>query len=852
MKRRNLFPSLALCTLFGIAQVHPMATTAAEALPGGVHPGTDIHLPDTRQLRQQRVSEFQDAVTRTPLSDHRDLRTAERLEDPLRPTDRDVTAVQTVHIKPMLLDMPTAEEVDFGRPVSGVGVPRQFANLVLTIEGTEYHLRVVNVAVDPAHGLRHVTAQVQNVEDAFALFSVSATGQVTGTLKAGDRVYRILPGSGTEQIIYRLAQQPGRSVAPEDQRVVRRLASDTAAEAQQRHLQMLKVADLQFEFVTLRQNGHRFAARGGRLGAFNPETASHRELMDVLERLGALSNAARYRDFRIVERHPGFLRFEQLIAGIPVETRNEITTTANGRIDEVRIVLVDPARAPRAVAISEARAMQAAATAFLKHLGQASGEVEFLGRPRLTYTDAVKGAPLALVYTVAVRTRESAVMQAKVNALTSEVDIIDTRSFVREHSFNIYVTTSGAPQSRNDPGATLVVHAPFTEENGCVVPLSCFDNEVIETGMFAINLGRIWETVTTASDPELCCSRLGTDGERYVDIILKTPGAGTAAEYNGTTRTLLFRPIPSGANPATDWIPSRNGDTFVHEYAHHFQDAIGGMGHTDYSRMLKEGLADAMVGAVAQYVIAHPTPIDVFRMGQPWILGDGYAGQKPNGIRDMTAPKQFSWIDSVLSNVANPERFHDASLGISNFFYRLFQKGGISSDRLVELLLKIPTWLDDWNDSGDVDLNDFYFAVDKSIRAEETTLRTHVNQVWLEMNGTIPTEGGPDEPPPGGGPGGGGPGGLPPAAPISVNGSPLLCDRGIGWHNVSWTPMPSVGNYRTYVGPFEDVFPGSVTSAYAWSNFNTEFRVRSCNAYGCSGISADNYVMNYSALCAGW
>jgi hypothetical protein len=154
--------------------------------------------------------------------------------------------------------------------------------------------------------------------------------------------------------------------------------------------------------------------------------------------------------------------------------------------------------------------------------------------------------------------------------------------------------------------------------------------------------------------------------------------------------------------------------------------------------------------------------------------------------------------------------------------------------------MKTAQHLTDYNENGALDLNDFYYAVIQATRPNESQLRGRIDQVWGEMGSSIP--------PPSQGPTPPGPT-APPLAPSVVDGFPLACDSGIAIHRGFWTATANTSTYRTYVGPFENVFDDSVTAVYAWSNFSTDFRVKSCNVAGCSSQSADSYFMDYNAVC---
>jgi hypothetical protein len=175
----------------------------------------------------------------------------------------------------------------------------------------------------------------------------------------------------------------------------------------------------------------------------------------LLARTGALTDVEQLGPFRIVERGKHHVRFEQLINGIPVALRNEITTTLDGDIDEIRLLLTDPARAPVGQPMTPAQATMLAINAYAPG---AAADVELTNEPRLFYQDTAAGQPLELVYELTLRRPTASHSVVRINAITSGLEIRDTTlPVVDEFGFDIYVTDSGAPRRSSDPGARLLV-----------------------------------------------------------------------------------------------------------------------------------------------------------------------------------------------------------------------------------------------------------------------------------------------------------------------------------------------------------------------------------------------------------
>jgi hypothetical protein len=829
LRRATLLLSLAQALSF------TTATAAEPAEDPAIHPATVLHLPDPGSAKVRATVPADTGQRRTSLSKGWSATRSDTARDLAARTSAQL--VGTVQIKPWLLAMPTEREVDLSQPATATAVPRQFAALSLQIGDEDLALWVVGVTQDGS--LRHVSAAITNAPDASALFTVTSDDdRVFGTITTRNRSYRILPISKTEQAVYELMRRAGGPAAKDTAVSIARMTAQEQA-VQRRHLQAQKVAELQFEFVDFRLDGNTFASRGGRFGRFTPKTAAVDDIAKLLAKAGALTNADKLGQFRIVERNEHSVRFEQLINGIAVAARNEITTTPAGDVDEVRLFLTDPARAPAGQPMSQAEAMSRAAKAYA---AGAEEEVEFTGEPRLFYRRTAASEPLELLYEFSVRRPNAPHAIVRINALTGAVTIRDASlGVVDEFGFDIYIAESGAPKTGSDPGTRLIVseggQSPCTVEN----PAPCITAESIVLTQIFVDVRRAWKAATDATDPTLCCDRLGTKGSDNVQFIYDTSGATSVAEYNEAYETILFKTPPANGTSA-----ARNTDAVVHEMTHHFLHKVGGLDLSDdFARMLHEGMADAMVGAIAElrdpYTewVGDPNAwFDLIWQGQKWVIGDGTSPLSQT--RDASVNRQWSYISSVLGNVANPDRFHQASLAISNFFYRLYSTHNATDARFIELILKTAQWLNDWNENGALDLNDFYYSLTHALRPNETALLNSINQIWAQMGASVP--------PPSGGPNPPGPT-VPPVAPAVVDGFPLACDQGLAIHRASWSPTANTSTYRTYVGPFENIFDSSVTQVYAWSNFSTDFRVRSCNIAGCSSQSVDSYFMNYNAVC---
>jgi hypothetical protein len=541
-----LTKSLGRATLL-LSLAHALTITAAHAAEepaaaAPVHPATVLHLPDPASAAAGAVIPDDASQRHTLLSKSWSAARSDAARG--LAGGNSAQLLGTVQIKPWLLSMPTEQDVDLSRPAMGTGVPRQFAALSLQIGDQELSLWVVDVTQDAA--LRHVSAVVTSMPDSAALFTVTSDGRVFGTVTTPTVAYRILPITATEQAVYRLARRAdGRSAQDAAVTFARITPQDQAV--QRRHLQAAKVAELQFEFVDFRPDGNTFASRGGRLGRFTAKTASSEDVAKLLAKAGALTNADKFGQFRIVERGEHQVEFVQLINGIAVAARNQITTTPAGEVDEVRLFLTDPARAPDGQPMPQAEAMSRAARAYA---AGAAAEVEFTSEPRLFYRRTAASEPLELLYEFTLRRPNAPHSIVRINALTGEVTIRDASLGVDEFGFGVYIADSGAPHTGTDPGARFL-----TGEGGqssCTIqnPAPCITTETILLTQIFTDVRRAWKLATDTTDPNLCCERLGTKATGKLQFIYDTAGASSIAEYNTTYETILFQKPPANGTSA--------------------------------------------------------------------------------------------------------------------------------------------------------------------------------------------------------------------------------------------------------------------------------------------------------------
>ncbi|HWK48376.1 MAG TPA: hypothetical protein VNR40_00750, partial [Steroidobacter sp.] len=178
-------PNVRRAVLLTCALYASTAGAQDRATAVSMHPSTDIYMPRgtapaaalTAEVASRRATKLAEITKLSSMQS--DARSRGMV-------------VQALRIRPMLLEVPTATDVDLRTPSFSTQVPRQLAKLSLTIEGQEYLLWVVDSARDLL-GYRHVSATVLNVPGASAAFTVAANGQVAGSLVTPHGAYRIVP-----------------------------------------------------------------------------------------------------------------------------------------------------------------------------------------------------------------------------------------------------------------------------------------------------------------------------------------------------------------------------------------------------------------------------------------------------------------------------------------------------------------------------------------------------------------------------------------------------------------------------------------------------------------------------------
>jgi hypothetical protein len=139
--------------------------------------------------------------------------------------------------------------------------------------------------------------------------------------------------------------------------------------------------------------------------------------------------------------------------------------------------------------------------------------------------------------------------------------------------------------------------------------------------------------------------------------------------------------------------------------------------------------------------------------------------------------------------------------------------------------------LQDGHASG-FDLQDFRDAIERSIKPGETAVLNKINEVWAAMDNTVVV--------------------IPsaPSAPWFVDGSPAppYCLNGAySIYTMAWSHVPGATSYQIWyydngTGPYYEATYLS-SPIYVWANFAADLRVKACNSYGCSPLSADGFTL---------
>jgi hypothetical protein len=293
-------------------------------------------------------------------------------------------AVQFINLNAAMLRAPVSKSAAQEQLALGGARPKAAVPLALTIEGKRLELAAVAETQDPNSIYRYVTAQVLNVPNAYARFTV-AGHQIVGAIVMPDVTYRVLPAAEGQISVHRLVQVNG---SDSKFRPIVASANTSVRALERRHLQMELLAQMQPRRASLNESGRYFRAEGGELGKLSEELSAEsiETLVNGIAELTFAPQALSVQVSKVTRRPAGaIVEFQQIINGIPVFGSNQLVTDSRGNISEITTQLVDPQLAQDAAVMTEADARKAAIR-----------QVESAGARRATEFEQIR--PATLVY----------------------------------------------------------------------------------------------------------------------------------------------------------------------------------------------------------------------------------------------------------------------------------------------------------------------------------------------------------------------------------------------------------------------------------------------------------------------
>jgi hypothetical protein len=138
---------------------------------------------------------------------------------------------------------------------------------------------------------------------------------------------------------------------------------------------------------------------------------------------------------------------------------------------------------------------------------------------------------------------------------------------------------------------------------------------------------------------------------------------------------------------------------------------------------------------------------------------------------------------------------HDRRKAIGNFFYRLVQADVATPQRMMQVVLRTISDMNDADMDGKLEASDFKAAIDMQAQVGETELQAAIDQIWLDMDGPNAGQGGGGG---GGGGGGSGSGSAPTFSPSPVYGAFKYCSNSppgcpvYSIYDLSWSYVTSL------------------------------------------------------------
>lgn len=610
--------------------------------------------------------------------------------------------------------------------------------VTLPLRDGDLSLGVIESVLDERYGLRHVTAALAEYPSGYARFTVDdATGLVVGTLSTPRGQFRIFPTS-RDQIDLVVSESALRRFSDGiDEYIAREFHGPRAREVlemERRHQQVEALATIQPDFFQIARNGATVILMGGALGSIDPNRLSDaNEIRNLLTSLNSLTNAAGEEDYRVVsirERvgHDGtefVVAFRQVLDGLPIRREQDIVVDSIGKVKTVRSSVVSSTTLPRSLRRSLGRdaALQHALAELRVEFGTLSRvqnhvELEEMAIDVSADLDDPGQRRLIPVWHSGI-SFESAdgphAVWVTVHLDSGEVKFESATENAFRH--NVYRTVSGSPTA---PGSETAV--VFTEV-GTSNTFSCSDGCGTTAYVRPTNIIARAEVLFEGAAPANCCNQIGNNigSDQTINVIVGSAGNNSSAgEWIGISDSIV---LETSAALSVDSIMHEFGHAYLSSYAQAMFTPPG----QENASAFREGFSDSIAAAFAALASQEGFLAQNENVGDHWVMWDG---DNLNPTRNLKDPSiQMSRLsDSTLSE-------HERGRAVGNFFYRLSQAGGITPQRLMQLVLATADTLADLDQNG-IDASDFKAALDQQSLPEETALQAAIDSVWAHMNGS--------------------------------------------------------------------------------------------------------------------
>jgi hypothetical protein len=750
-------------------------------------------------------------------------------------------AIGTLNLKPFQLTRPTDSTVDFQQQPIGVGLPRQFAHVVVTLDGQTYDLFYDSEAADPEFAFRHVSMAVLNDPDSRAVFSVDdATGRIFGTLYTQTRTYLFAPLSGSEQIVYRAAL----TAKAKGSSNLDGLADPSNDMLARRHSQIELLSRLQPHRAQVIEGVRRTLLLGGNLGRMSTQSAG--AFAAIVQDLGVVAHSSgteqfALRDSVLNDDGSRLTRFYQSIGGIPVISENRVKVDGAGKVLMLDVQLNHfPAMKP---VLSEQDALVMATKHWERVSGRRAEQVEITEPLTLRYLPRQRFESLQLVYVGYVQFDDALPLLARIDAISGDVELLPLAQ-PNDFGYSVCIDKSSTGQSiaqdcgfplgstityySVDPGGTAHL-CPAAGPGVCMTFIK-------QANDLLADMDAKWHAATLNNPHHQCCTQIG-GGLHHLNVI-----KSSRQTINGQDASFYQHPAKLFMNRVSG---NHSPEILAHEFAHAHQAYTNDIMYvmsTRFAGAFREGMADTIAGLYGAQ------SVDPSLFGTQWVHGDG---QLYDG-----SPLRSGETNRTWSYATKTAEVHDGGQTFFNFFKRLADAAGAaaSNQRLLGLALEIQaTITDKWGDG--LDPYDFKDAAIGAVQPSETALKNAINSVWDAMYDVVAS--GPVSPP--GPPGEPGPTGAP-TFPALVFSAFQYCGVYLGGNvsvfSLGWSTTGDTTEYLGYVKAtseplyrYQFTAPHPQATAVGWSNTTGDFRVRSCNGAGCSGLSLSAASLNQQPQC---